>query len=112
MTSPDMTPTESAVAEIWTELLGQAPPSTHDDFFELGGQSLTMVQFLARVEEQYGVELPIDVLFASGFTVAEVAKAIDEGRLDAVGDEELAELLKQLEGMSDEEISELLSEDA
>ncbi|MEO3860358.1 phosphopantetheine-binding protein [Acrocarpospora sp. B8E8] len=107
-----MTPTESAVTEIWTELLGQAPPTPHDDFFELGGQSLTMVQFLARVEEQYGVELPIDVLFTSGFTVAEVAKAIDQGRLDAVGEEELAELLKQLEGMSDEEISELLSEDA
>ncbi|GAA0409840.1 hypothetical protein Acor_36030 [Acrocarpospora corrugata] len=107
-----MTPTESAVTEIWTELLGQAPPTTHDDFFELGGQSLTMVQFLARVEEQYGVELPIDVLFTSGFTVAEVARAIDQGRLEAVGEEELAELLKHLEGMSDDEISELLSEDA
>ncbi|GLX93221.1 hypothetical protein GT755_03520 [Herbidospora sp. NEAU-GS84] len=107
-----MTPTESAVAEIWTELLGQAPPSVDDDFFELGGQSLTMVQFLARVEEQFGVELPIDVLFASGFTVAEASKAIDQGRIAAVDDDELAALLKQLDGMSDDEINELLADNA
>ncbi len=69
-----------------------------------------MVQFLARVEEQFGVELPIDVLFASGFTVAEASKAIDQGRIAAVDDDELAAPLKQLDGMSDDEINELLSD--
>jgi acyl carrier protein len=105
-----MTPTEAAVAAMWADLLGVEPRSVRDDFFELGGQSLTMVRFLARVQEAYGVEVPIDVLFAGDFTVAEAARVIDQGRLDAAGEDELAELLDELDGMSDEDVRALLAD--
>lgn len=106
-----MTPTETAVAAMWTELLGVTPASPADDFFVLGGQSLAMVQFLARVQENYGVELPIDLLFGGDFTVAEAAAAIDRGRLSTAGDDEIAALLAELEGMSDEDVLALLAEE-
>jgi acyl carrier protein len=102
-----MTPTELVVTEMWTELLGGPPPSVNDDFFALGAQSLTLVQFLARVQERYGVELPVDVLFSTEFTVAEAARLIDEALL---GDDRLAELLDELDGMSDEEVQALLEQ--
>jgi acyl carrier protein len=105
-----MTRTEAAVAAMWEDLLGVAPGSAGDDFFELGGQSLTMVRFIARVQEAYGVELPIDVLFAGGFTVAEAARVIDQSRLDAADEGELAELLDELDGMSDEDVLALLAD--
>lgn len=106
-----MTATETAVAAMWAELLGVTPGSAGDDFFELGGQSLTMVRFLARVQETYGIELPVDLLFTGDFTVAEAARAIDRGRLEAADDTEIAALLTELESLSDEDVLALLAEE-
>ncbi|MEU8271625.1 phosphopantetheine-binding protein [Sphaerisporangium sp. NPDC049002] len=106
-----MTATETAVAAMWAELLGVTPGSVDDDFFELGGQSLTMVRFLARVQETYGIELPVDLLFTGDFTIAEAARAIDRGRLEAADDTEIAALLAELESLSDEDVLALLAEE-
>jgi acyl carrier protein len=105
-----MTPTEEVVMGIWTDLLSTPPRSLTDDFFALGAQSLTVVQFLARVQERYGVELPVDELFATEFTVAEAARLIDEALLGDITDDQLAELLGELEGMSEEDVRALLDE--
>jgi natural product biosynthesis luciferase-like monooxygenase protein/FkbM family methyltransferase len=44
---------------IWTELLG-APPSAAANFFEAGGQSITLVRLMCRIRDDIGVapELP------------------------------------------------------
>jgi acyl carrier protein len=75
---------ETEVMRLWSEILGVEVSSAHQDFFELGGQSLAMVQFLAMVESEFQVELPVEVLFADGLTVAEAARAIEESRTPAV----------------------------
>ena len=36
-----------------------------DDFFELGGQSLTGVRLLAKVKKKYGVDLKLATLFSA-----------------------------------------------
>lgn len=48
-------PTERALLKIWRESLGQPRLGVHDDFFEHGGQSLSAVELLTRVEQIYGV---------------------------------------------------------
>ncbi|MEW9532188.1 HAD-IIIC family phosphatase [Microbispora sp. NPDC049125] len=101
-------PAEATVMRIWAELLDVAPTSVGDGFFELGGHSLRLVQFMARVRAEFGVELPFDTLYTTSFTVAEVAKVIEERQLADTGDEELAGLLDELAGLSDEEIEALL----
>ncbi|WP_169947805.1 HAD-IIIC family phosphatase [Microbispora sp. H11081] len=101
-------PVEATVMRLWAELLDTAPASVDDGFFELGGHSLRLVQFMARVRAEFGVELPFDTLYTTSFTVAEVAKVIEERQLADAGDEELAGLLDELAGLSDEEIDALL----
>ena len=106
----EMTPSETTVMRMWTELLGSRPSSTHDDFFELGGVSLTLVQFMARVQETYGVELPVEILFAEGLTVAVAAQAIDQALVEVLGAAEVDGLLAELDRLSDEEVRALLAE--
>ncbi|MEM7582349.1 MAG: amino acid adenylation domain-containing protein [Acidobacteriota bacterium] len=57
------TQAEQLLAAIWEDLLGQERVGSGDDFFRLGGHSLLVVQQIARVEETFGVELPLPVVF-------------------------------------------------
>ncbi|MER7275111.1 phosphopantetheine-binding protein [Dactylosporangium sp. NPDC000244] len=94
-----MTPEETTVARIWTEL-GLKPTSAEDDFFDLGGESLVLVGFLARVQAEMGLELAVDELFEEDLTVAAAARAITRAalaELDGLSDAEVAELLSRAE---------------
>lgn len=64
---------EEAVASIWREVLGIDRLSIHDDFFELGGHSLAGVQVMAKIQEMFAIDLPVNVLFEA----ATLAKFVD-----------------------------------
>jgi hypothetical protein len=71
-----VTPAERVVAGIWAELLGaSAPIGVHDDFFALGGHSLSATQVVARIRAALGANLRLRTFFA-GPTVAEIAAAV------------------------------------
>ena len=106
---PGADATESTVARIWTEL-GLRPTSVEDDFFALGGQSLTLVRFLVRVQEELGLELPMDALFETDLTVAAVARVVTTARLEAADADELALALAELDAMSEDDLAALLAE--
>jgi amino acid adenylation domain-containing protein len=59
---PPRTPTEAAVAAIWSEVLGVRSVGARDDFFDLGGTSLQASRVLSRVAERWGVELSMGEL--------------------------------------------------
>jgi amino acid adenylation domain-containing protein len=54
---------EEAVAGIWREILGVEQLGIHDDFFELGGHSLSGVQVMAKMQELFGIDVPVNILF-------------------------------------------------
>ncbi|MGH8083564.1 MAG: condensation domain-containing protein, partial [Lysobacter sp.] len=55
---------ETALAQIWEELLQVQRVGRQDHFFELGGHSLLAVQMSSRVREQLGLEVALSDLFA------------------------------------------------
>jgi amino acid adenylation domain-containing protein len=70
------TPAESRLAAILAELLTlPAPVGVSDNFFALGGHSLTATQLMARIRADFGVDLPIRALFSDP-TVAGLATAL------------------------------------
>lgn len=103
-------PIESALAEIWADLLTLSTPiGVHDNLFALGGHSLTATRLVSRMWEAFGVDVPVHRVF-SGPTIAELATAVVEDPefgvpapsgpkvdLDALGDlsdDELDELVR------------------
>ena len=54
--------TEEGLAAIWEKLLGVTPVGIDDDYFTLGGDSITAIQIQYTVNERFGVRLPTTVL--------------------------------------------------
>jgi acyl carrier protein len=66
---------EDALAKIWAEVLEVDQVGVHDNFFDLGGHSLTATRIISRVVLSFPTSLPIKVLFDAP-TVAEMAEVI------------------------------------
>ncbi|MGA6974722.1 MAG: polyketide synthase dehydratase domain-containing protein, partial [Candidatus Binatus sp.] len=56
---------EETLTRWWKELLGVGAVSLQDNFFDLGGQSLTGVRLLSKIKKKYGVDLKLSALFAA-----------------------------------------------
>ncbi len=68
---------ERELAALLGELLGRSDVGRGDDFFALGGHSLLAVRLLARIEERFGVRLPMTAFFRDT-SVAALAHRLDE----------------------------------
>jgi acyl carrier protein len=68
---------------VWEDLLGVHPIGAHDNFFELGGHSLLATRVLARVDDQFGIRLPLRSLFEAP-TVRQLAELLAAQIPDAV----------------------------
>jgi acyl carrier protein len=101
---------ESELAAMCGELLGVDRVGVYDSFFELGGHSLLATQFISRVREVFGVELPLRTLFEHP-TVADLAGQIEATRQTSPGDlAQIAEMLTRMAKLSDEDARLLLDE--
>ena len=61
--APPRSRTEQAVAAVWRDVLGVEEVGIHDNFFDLGGNSLLLLKARVRLEEVLGVEIPAVELF-------------------------------------------------
>lgn len=88
---PARTPVDArvrAMTAIWSEQLGVAV-GPDDDFFDLGGHSLVAVHLLARIEDRFGVTLPLAAVMDAPTPRGLVAR-LDEAPDGATVDVELA----------------------
>jgi hypothetical protein len=67
------------VQRTWAEVLDVDPVGPHDDFFDLGGNSLIAAATLATLGDRVGMDLPLRTLFEAP-TPAEMAELIAERR--------------------------------
>ena len=77
-------PAQHFLAAVWARLLKVDRPGIHDNFFEAGGNSLLGTQLLARVRQNFKVELPLLTLFQSP-TIAALGEAITAAQSAAGG---------------------------
>ncbi|MEV7584772.1 amino acid adenylation domain-containing protein [Streptomyces erythrochromogenes] len=83
---PPRTPAEQLIAAVWADVLGVAEVGADDNFFHLGGDSLTAVRVVGRVFDVFGMVSPYTIFDAP--TLAEFAAAVtaasDDGERPAL----------------------------
>lgn len=60
---PPRNATEESLYAIWKEVLGQTSFSVLDDFFDLGGDSLSALTLITEIEKTFDRPLPLDAIF-------------------------------------------------
>jgi len=85
--------TEEALAEIWAAVLRVERVGRRDDFFALGGHSLSAVRVISRVRQELGVEVALRELFARP-VLKDFAQEILDLQLAQFDPEALAGLLE------------------
>lgn len=125
------TPTEARLAEIWRAVLQIERLGIEESFFDLGGHSLLATRVIARVNDGFGIDLPLRRLFEAP-SIAELAPLVDglllatperAGRDRVVSLRSLREeqpgkeglrtdhMLAGLEGLSDDELAALVGDE-
>ncbi|HEX04741.1 MAG TPA: 4'-phosphopantetheinyl transferase superfamily protein, partial [Bacteroidetes bacterium] len=76
---PDREPTdlEYELIEMWEDLLDLDDIGLHDDFFELGGESVLAVRLIGQVEKKMGRSIPV-ANFLKTRTVAQMARILSD----------------------------------
>ncbi|MFE9795714.1 amino acid adenylation domain-containing protein [Streptomyces goshikiensis] len=72
---------EARLVSVWEEVLGTVPVGVDDDFFELGGDSLTAVRLAAACRSRLGLAVRQRTVFQA-HTVAALAAAIEREERD------------------------------
>ncbi|GAA0333907.1 hypothetical protein GCM10009540_62020 [Streptomyces turgidiscabies] len=89
-------PVEEALAEIWSEVLfgdpAARPVGARQGFFRIGGNSVRAARVIARIQEEFDVELPLSAVFERP-TVRGLATAVEEAvraEIESLTEAELA----------------------
>ena len=100
---------ERELSRIWSEILAIDSVGIHDNFFDLGGDSLLATKMTVRVLKKLKIEIALKMLFEAP-TIAQLAGEISENSAAKSADGELATLLDQIESLSDEEVHQWLQQ--
>lgn len=102
------TDTQRSVEAIFREVLRNGPVGLDDSFFALGGDSLSGMRVIARINERHALGLTASALFAHP-TIAELAQAID--RASSAPGNMADEIAREIASLSDEEVHRLLAQE-
>ena len=75
--SAPRTATERSLARIWAEVLALDEVGVDDNFFDLGGHSLSAMRVFAMIRETLQAQLPLAILFTKP-TIRELGEALDD----------------------------------
>jgi tyrocidine synthetase-3 len=80
--APPQTPIQHKLAAIWQRFFGIDEIGIHDDFFELGGDSLKAMTIIARVKQEINLQLGLGEFFKKP-TIKGVALYLQEPETEA-----------------------------
>lgn len=70
---------ERRLVEIWKQVLGLEQVSLYDNFFDLGGNSLTGLQLVSKIRKIFRVQMPVVALFEAP-TISSMASYLQARR--------------------------------
>ena len=76
------TETENALSRIWREVLGSEGVGVEDNFFALGGDSISVLQVLSRAQK-VGLQISLQQFFQHQ-TLRSLAQELDDGKASPV----------------------------
>jgi amino acid adenylation domain-containing protein len=79
-TTPPLTTTEKALAQMWEKILDVRPIGIRDSFFDLGGDSLHAVSLLAQIEKIFDKRLPVEALVGAS-TIEQLSALLHQTEL-------------------------------
>ena len=68
---------EKALYAIWTKVLSTSEFGVLDNFFEIGGHSLSATQVMSRIRDQLGITLPVSSIFETP-TISDLAQRLEK----------------------------------
>lgn len=89
------TPVEETLAQIWAEVLGIEVVGIHDNFLDLGGDSLLASQIVTRVIRSLRIDISLAVIFAAP-TVEAMATAVTQAMVATASDDVIERLLADI----------------
>ena len=100
---------QETLVAIWEDVLDIRPIGIHDNFFDLGGHSLSATQVVVRVIQTFELDIPLQSLFRSP-TIAEMAGVIKKHQGKELSGKKVEQILTELESLSEDEARKRLSE--
>jgi hypothetical protein len=101
-------PVERVLAGLATALLDGERPGVEDNFFSVGGNSLTAIRLIARLRDRFHVEMPV-VRFFDAPTVAGLAGSLLGCQVEHHGEATVEPLLREVEAVPDALLEEALA---
>jgi acyl carrier protein len=101
---------EKSIVDLWQGALGLTEIGIHDNFFDLGGDSLLATLLIGRIGETFNIALSLRALFEAP-TVAEMAVTIIQRRAAQMDTETLTELLQEIKNLTPDELQSLIAKE-
>jgi amino acid adenylation domain-containing protein len=100
--------TEELLAEIWSEILGVEKIGIHDNFFDLGGHSLRVIQVVSRIRQTFDLEISVHHLFKN-HTISKLIEVMAElaGSFEVI--DEIARTIREISQLSPEQVQAMLA---
>jgi len=101
---------EDDLTKIWSDVLDLIQIGVHDNFLDLGGDSLKATRIVTRVVKRFGVEVALGSLFDSP-TIADMTVVVTNHLVTNAADkDDIASLFAELEAMTDEQARRLVDD--
>jgi len=101
---------EKVLVKLWAEIIKVDDVGIHDDFSDLGGDSLVAAQIVSEVNSIFALKQPLKTLFEAP-TVAKLVEFVLGNEPHPGYSDKIANLLMKIDGMSSEEIRKALEKE-
>jgi acyl carrier protein len=100
---------EKTIAQIWKEILLVEKVGIYENFFDLGGNSMDVIQLNWKLKETFGIDIPVVLLFRN-LTIDFLSKHLSQEEIKAENREKQMEALDRAQDTLKDTFSKLILE--